>query len=202
MSEQTVRSFIAIELSEEIRKDLKKLIGELKHSEADVKWVEPDNIHLTLKFLGRISAEQIEKIKRLLEGISKEVRPFQISLSNLGAFPKLNYPRVIWIGIEEGKDKLCEINEELEERLEKTGFPKESRKYQPHLTLGRVRSTKNKERLIKQIELLMLETQRSCPIYGAKTKMEVAKITLFKSTLTPQGPIYSSLFEVTLSHTS
>ena len=241
----TIRAFIAIELSKEIKVKLgvfqetiactsastkgslpsevlyfPKRQERLKKSGADVnpvrnintsddknkisngvKWVKPDGIHLTLKFLGNIPTSKISLIKEVLDSIAKETVSFQIALSKIGAFPKIDYPRVIWVGLEEGKDKTIELNRKLEERLEKIGFPKESRSFQPHLTLGRVKSSKNKGGLKKSIELLNrdLPPLLSCESKKGGAKMTVSEIKLFKSTLTPKGAIYTCLCQATFA---
>lgn len=189
---EAIRAFIAIELSKEIKTKLGILQESLKKSNALVKWVNPDCIHLTLKFLGNISPSLILPIKEVLDDIAKETASFQIAISKIGTFPKIDYPRVIWVGIEEGENKILEINCKLEERLEKIGLPRESRPYRPHLTLGRVKSSKNKGKLKKSIEELNKDLTTT-------VKMTVFNIKLFKSTLTPKGAIYTCLILATFA---
>ncbi len=188
----TIRAFIAIELSKEIKAKLSVFQERLEKSGADVKWVKPDGVHLTLKFLGNIPTSKVSLIKEVLDSIAKEIVSFQIALSKIGAFPKIDYPRVIWVGLEEGKDKTIELNRKLEERLEKIGFPKESRSFQPHLTLGRVKSSKNKGELKKSVETLNRDLT-------TEARMTVSEIKLFKSTLIPKGAIYTCLCQVKLA---
>ncbi len=185
--DDTIRAFIAIELSKEIKEELAAFQEELKKSGADVRWVKPDGLHLTLKFLGTIFSSKTGEIKEVLQGIAKETTSFQIALSKIGAFPKIDYPRVIWIGAEEEENRISEIKDKLEKRLERIGFHKESRLYQPHLTLGRVKSSKNKTELSKNVETLNRE------LITTTAKMTVSDIRLFKSTLTPKGAIYDCL---------
>lgn len=182
----TIRAFIAIELTKELHEELRILQQEVKKSDIDAKWVNPENIHLTLKFLGNADTGQIEKIKDILEEISKQTKPFYLHLAGVGAFPKLDYPRVLWVGIDEGKNEAIEIAEKLEKGLEKIGFQKENRSFSPHLTLARIRSSKNKDKLKKLVE----ETN-----FTSKNKVYADKLTLFKSTLTPKGSIYSKIYE-------
>ncbi len=186
MHSELLRSFIAIELTNELHEELRILQQELKKSDIYAKWVSPENIHLTLKFLGNVDTGQIEKIKNILEEISKETKPFYLNLSGIGAFPKLDYPRVLWVGIEEGKNETIEIANKLEDGLEKIGFQKENRSFSPHLTLARIKSSKNKDRLKTLVE------QNA---FISKNKVYVDKLTLFKSTLTPKGSIYSKIYE-------
>lgn len=184
-----VRSFIALELTPEIQKELARIQNELKKSAADVKWVKPDGIHLTLKFLGNVSLNLIEEIKKIIDRMAGEHKRFELKIGGLSAFPNIEHPRVIWVGIELGFDKSAQLTKELEKYLIKLGFLPEKRPFKPHLTLGRVRSPRNRTQLK---ELLQSTTLLSKTI-------QVEKLVLFKSTLTPQGAIYEPLHEAKLS---
>jgi len=188
---EKIRSFIAIELDEEIKHGLASLIEKLEASGADVKWVKPENIHLTLKFLGHVSKEKINGIKRILDNAKDIFKPFRINLSGLGAFPKLSYPRVMWVGLEDAENNSKEIYDFLEKELEKIGFQKEKRPFSPHLTIGRVKSPKNREPLKSNIENLKNSLTNA---------LDVNHITLFQSTLTPGGPIYTPLYKARLGN--
>ena len=178
-----MRAFIALELSEEIKEELSRLQEELKKTGADVKWVNPENIHLTIKFLGNAGESKIEQIKKILEDISSQTGPFEISLFKVGAFPSLDHPRVIWAGIDKGCAEAEKIAALAEGKLENMGFEKEKRPFSAHLTIGRVRSGRNKAGLKEMISSLEVKP-KSCAI---------KHITLFQSTLTPRGSIYTSL---------
>lgn len=184
-----MRLFIAVELSKEIKKELTALEEKLKSSAADVKWVKPDNIHLTLKFLGETKEEQIEPIKKILNGLAEKFKVFKTEITGLGSFPSLKSPRVIWIGLN-NISVILEMVKLLEEELDKLGFPKEKRDFQPHLTLGRVRSPKNidilKETLAKNLDF-------------KAGVLEVRDVFLIESKLTPSGPIYTTLQSTGLS---
>ena len=186
---ETVRSFIALELAPEIQQELRRLQDELKKSDADVKWVKPNGIHLTLKFLGSVSLELIEEIKKLLDQLAKSHKRFAMKISGLGAFPKVEHPRVIWVGIEQGKEESLKLAKDLEQGLIKHGFLPEKRSFSPHLTLGRVRSSRKRE----QLKQLLQSTNVSAQTMQAET------LILFRSTLTPQGAIYQPLHQVNLS---
>src|SRR3989338_1265067 len=189
-----MRAFIAIELSNEIRCSLAQIESHLKYSGADIKWAEKDNIHLTLKFLGEITEEKSEKIKYILDEIAKQTKHFELSLKIskeesipfLGAFPNLNHPRVIWLGLDKGAAESRLVAEKVDDALLKIGFQKESRPFAAHLTIGRVRSPKNKEALKEKISSLRLKD------YSLQL---IDAITLFQSTLTPKGPIYTKIHE-------
>ena len=184
-----MRTFIAIEISEEIRAILAQIESHLKYSGADVKWVASDNIHLTLKFLGEITEEKCEKVKAALDEIAKTTAPFEISLKDIGAFPKIEFPRVIWVGLDKGAKESTELAGRIDEALSKLGFAKETRPFAAHLTIGRARSGKNKEALREK----MLSSQ--VPVASGQSPEIVSSVILFKSTLTPTGSIYTKLHE-------
>ncbi len=189
---EIIRAFIAIELNKEIKAKLDAFQERLKESCADVKWVNPDSIHLTLKFLGNIPPSSVKQVKEILNNVAKKTAPFAIAFSKIGAFPKMDYPRVIWVGMEEGRNNIIELNRNLEDKLEKIGVVKEARPFEPHLTLGRVKSPKNKEELKKIAESL----NRSLT---TAAKMRVSGITLFKSALSSKGAIYTPLSHATFA---
>ena len=189
-----MRTFIAIELPKEIRDYLGNLEDALKATQGDVKWVEPKNIHLTLKFLGEIDEPKKEKINSILDAVAKEKSSYKIRISSLGAFPKLNFPRVIWVGADQGDTETKEIAKILEEKIQKLGIPKEGRAFSSHITIGRTRSTKNREKLVQELK-------NAADFSGSNLEFTVTKITLFKSTLTPTGPIYEVLKEANLKTT-
>jgi len=185
-----MRTFIAVELSKEIQDALEELESQLRKSGADVKWVKPQNIHLTLKFLGEIDPKNTEEIKQVLLDIAKGLTPFKMRLTNLGAFPKINYPRVIWVDIEEGKDTLVKIAADLEEGLAKIGIPREDKPFKAHTTIGRLRSPQNRNQLVDQMQKFTSPLNKECT---------VDRLTLYKSTLTGSGPIYEVISQARLS---
>jgi 2'-5' RNA ligase len=185
-----MRLFIAIELSEPIREALAQAQSHLKYAGGDVKWVERDNIHLTLKFLGEASEEKAERVKTALDEIAGKMKPFDISLKDIGAFPNANYPRVIWVGLDKGVEESKTLAGGIDEAMSGLGFEKESRPFAAHLTIGRVRSSKNREALKEKLANYKLSTT------NCKT---ISSIVLFKSALTSSGPIYTKLHEVKFS---
>ena len=184
-----MRAFIAIELSEEIRSSLAQIESHLKYSGADVKWVDKDNIHLTLKFLGEITEEKCEKIKSILDDIGKSVKPFEISIKDIGAFPKIDYPHVIWVGLDKGVNESKELAEKIDDALSKIGFQKETRAFTAHLTIGRVKSPKNKDALKEKVGTCKIPTVNA---------QNISSVILFQSKLTPKGSIYTKLHEARL----
>ncbi|MDD5155494.1 MAG: RNA 2',3'-cyclic phosphodiesterase [Candidatus Omnitrophica bacterium] len=188
-----MRAFIAIELPNEIRDSLNGIQEKLKACKADVRWVAPENIHLTLKFLGEVNEEQLSKVKAIMETIAGQKKIFNIRLASVGAFPNMNYPRVIWAGVDNGGKEAEELACALEEKIEKIGIPKEERAFSSHITIGRIRSNLGKDRLtagLKQPENYFKDSVH---------EFSVNKLTLFKSTLTPKGPIYEIVKEANLT---
>jgi len=187
-----MRTFIAIELPKEIKDSLAKLQNQLNESGADVKWVEPQNLHLTLKFLGERDEKKVKQIAQVIEKIAQGKGSFQARIASLGAFPGIKSPRVIWVGINQGDSETKEIAKELEEEIAKTGIPKEDRPFSSHITIGRIRSSLNRERLVQGLQELADD------LAGKNLEFCIAKFTLFKSILTPKGPIYERLKDVNL----
>ena len=184
-----IRSFLAIELPETVRKKIEEVQGDLKSSRADVRWVNPDKIHLTLKFFGNIEEARIESIVQVIEGPIHNSKRFHLRVKGIGTFPHSKNPRVIWMGLIDGEDALIPLQRQLETELGKIGFEQEGRAFQPHLTLGRVNSSRGKEDLIRKMETCREEE------FG---EFGVVKVVLFKSDLKPTGPIYTPLREVSL----
>ncbi len=183
-----MRTFIAVELTEELRVKIEELQNPLKKINANVAWVKPGNVHATLKFLGEVPEDKIEKVfegtKNALEGI----KSFKLSLKNLGYFPNIKRPRVVWIGVEKGKEELSLMAVKIEEEMEKIGFPKENREFSPHLTIGRVKSPKNIERLTELIKDTSFQSQ----------EIEVKEVAVMRSELHPSGAIYTPLKKAAL----
>lgn len=190
-----MRTFIAIELPAQIQDKLSELQTLLKKSGADVKWVEPKNIHITLKFLGEIDEDKSVKITGIIEDIAERSKQFHISLSSLGAFPKIEFARVIWVGIDKGDKETKALAKELEEKFEKLEIHKEERLFSSHITIGRVRSPLNKDKLAKTLE--EMENYFS----GKNIEFNVTRISLLKSTLGSSGPIYEPLKEANITTT-
>jgi len=190
-----IRSFIAIELPEEARSGLGKLRNELERVEhAFVKWVNPEGIHLTLKFLGSIPSKQVAEVGEAMEGATREISPFHLEISGLGAFPNLKQPRVLWVGISGELDKLLGLQRNIDSALSPLGFTKEKRPFVPHLTLARIRERASPgER--RTFGDLVVST-----IFEDKYHIAVDAISLMRSQLTPAGAIYTRLSVVGSGH--
>ena len=182
----TIRTFIAISLNQEIQQALSTVQKRLKKLDCPIKWVNPGNIHLTLKFLGDVLVEDIDKIKKELDDISRNIGSIKLELTQLGAFPNIDRPKILWVGLKDDDHKIADLVSVLENNCEKLGFPKESRAFSPHITIGRIRSPKN---------LKVLSETLAQPLLPTNLAQEATHMTLYKSTLTPQGPIYEILQE-------
>lgn len=184
-----IRSFLAIELPRTVVKEIQEVQNDLRASEADVRWVNPAQIHLTLKFFGNIEESQVEPIVTSLEEPARETPSFLVNVRGVGAFPHLKNPRVIWMGVVDEEDVLCPFQKRLEESMEPLGFRPEARRFHPHLTLGRVRSARGRDNLVNRIQ------QYREKKFGA---FKAEKVLLFKSELKPSGAVYTILKEVML----
>jgi len=185
MSEM-IRSFIAFDIdSESVIKRLSEVQKTLVNTGADLKIVEPQNIHVTMRFLGDISPNMVDPIYEEMEKVS--FAPFEIELRGLGAFPTLKYARVVWAGIKKGAQELKDISSQLESCLRRLGFKPDPKGFSPHLTIARVKSGRNKAELIRIIQ--ELEDYQFGMIKASCLKLK-------RSVLTPKGPIYSTLKEV------
>ena len=132
-----VRTFVAIPLPDPVRDALAALRSSAPPG-APVRWVAPRSMHLTLKFLGEIEPDALEAVKAALESFPWNLTPFAFTLSGVGAFPGVKRPRVLWVGVTDGADRVVELAEKVERALGPLGFPREERAFSPHLTLGRV----------------------------------------------------------------
>ncbi|MDQ7798653.1 MAG: RNA 2',3'-cyclic phosphodiesterase [Candidatus Edwardsbacteria bacterium] len=186
---KTIRCFIALELPPDIRSILGEIIGQLKSSGADVKWVDPANIHLTLIFLGEIPEANVLRAGLALNVLKGKFKAIDSGLGGLGAFPSVDRPKVIWAGLSQGAEEIKEIYRQVEKLTADISQEEKAREFSPHLTLGRVRSNKNLMQLkeaVKQANIL-------------KKGFEINRLVLMKSTLTREGAIYTELNGIELN---
>ncbi|NWG03998.1 MAG: RNA 2',3'-cyclic phosphodiesterase [Syntrophaceae bacterium] len=184
-----IRSFLAIELPTPILKKIEGVQEDLRLTRADVRWVNPEKIHLTLKFFGNIEESRIEPIFKAIEGPVQNTSPFSLKVRGVGAFPLIKNPRVIWIGLMNGEEVLTVLQNQIEIKLREIGFEPENRPFHPHLTLGRMKSNLGREALVGRMEKHQEEE------FG---DFQIEKVVLFKSDLKPTGPIYTPLREIKL----
>jgi len=190
---EQIRSFIAIELPDELKAELSRLQTQLKSGgQYPVKWVNPYDIHLTLKFLGNVGVNRIGKITAAIEEAAQEVPPFRLEVKDPGVFPNLRRVQVVWVGMGGEVDKLARLQQRIEANLERLGFARESRSFAPHLTLARVRDRASHEER-QGFGQLIADTR-----FEATTAIEVDAISLMKSQLTREGAIYSRIGSVGL----
>ena len=180
-----MRAFIAIELPAGIKDALSGM--QTKSPKESISWVKSQNLHLTLKFLGDISLEQLNKIKQLIIGITKTIPGFKIKLNNLGVFPNMHTTRIIWIGADHPPLELKQLTEQLETKLAGSGTPQEQRTFRAHITIGRIRSHLVPSDLKKVIDKIEND------MAGLNWEFNCDEITLFESTLGPGGPVYTIL---------
>jgi 2'-5' RNA ligase len=199
-----MRLFIAVELPEEVRRKIANLIKELKETGAGVKWVEADNLHITLKFLGWVEDQRLEDLESWVVKAVTKTGGFKAKFEGTGAFPPGKNPRVLWVGINEGGKELKKIADSLEGTLARGGYRSEEREFSAHLTLGRVKDKAPRQdcdelsrvargegvdKLIEKIE------QHRDASFG---EAWIDSIAIMKSTLTPKGPVYDKIKEVKL----
>jgi 2'-5' RNA ligase len=187
--QETIRTFIAVELPREIHDRLQQLRDDLGTSMPDVRWTKHGNIHLTLKFLGDVEVSRIDKISDSLMDVARQFPPFAVSLAGIGAFPNSRKPRIVWVGVKKGADRLVEIARSIEASMKRLGFPRERRPFRPHLTVGRIRRLKNPQAMTRALD----ESE-----VGDLGEFAVGKISLIRSQLDPAGSIYTTIAEAPL----
>jgi 2'-5' RNA ligase len=192
----TYRTFIAIELDEELRDNLGRLQDRLTEQVApgSVRWVRPEGIHLTLKFLGDTTVDKVEEVKAALAQAAAEVGPFSFTVTGLGCFPNARRPRVVWVGIQELTGALARLRDAVEDHVAPLGFPTEKRRFSPHLTLGRVHRRASKSEVREIGEVVASST------IGIVGDLSVASVSYIKSELKPGGAVYTILSEAALPH--
>jgi 2'-5' RNA ligase len=190
---EQIRSFIAIELPRELKLELGRLEDELASgSRAPVKWVDPANMHITLKFLGDISPGMTGRITSVIEEAAREIQPFHLEAGGLGVFPNPRRVQVVWVGLDGETDRLNRLQKGIESGLVPLGFRAESRPFTPHLTLARVR-----ERAMPDERQALGQLIESTG-FTAECKFQVDYVHLMRSQLTREGPIYSRIGSVLL----
>lgn len=181
-----LRAFLAVDIGAEVRENLRRLQERLKRSQADARWVRPESIHLTLRFLGDILEADLPKLEPVMAAASAGQPPVELTVAGWGMFPNPKRPRVLWVGLPQGREKLSQVAEALERGLLAAGFGPEDRPWKPHLTLARFQSPRNLESLSK---ILAKEGEQ---VYG---RIQADRLTLFQSRLQRGGAIYTVLRE-------
>ena len=187
MAQEEIRTFIAIELLDEVCKKITEIQSEIKPLiQARVSWPKLENIHLTLKFLGDVSLNKIDSIKEELKKTSNRHSPFEMSLGGISVFPNFRRPRVIWLGVNHSSKQVVQLANSIEKAMKRLGFPPERRSFTPHLTLGRIKQRVNLEDIEPKLEKY---DKPNIPM------IRVDRFGLIKSELRPKGAVYTTLEE-------
>jgi 2'-5' RNA ligase len=179
--EDTTRTFICIEIPDSIKSRLGKLQDSLREIEAQISWTKPSNIHLTLKFLGGVTAARLERVKTAVERAANGIKPFEIEVSGTGCFPSARSPRVLWVGIARVPEELQQLYTKVEDELSQIGFDREKRKFSPHLTIGRIRTPHNASRVAEALIASDFEPEQ----------FRTNEVIVMRSDLKPTGSIYT-----------
>lgn len=186
---EVIRAFIAVLLPGDIRQKVAEVRDNLREISPEVKWVSEDNFHVTLKFLGNVTDDKLDSIMSAVAEAARDLRPFDLEISDVGAFPNSGRPRTVWVDITTGKDALAELARQVDEHCEKIGFPREDRPFRSHITIGRVKDGRGGRELGPAL------TNSEVGRLGV---VRVDSIAVMKSELRREGPIYSVLSEVNL----
>ncbi len=190
---ESIRAFIAIELSDEVKRALKTLQGKLKSvSRAPVKWTDPEGTHLTLQFLGNVDSDKVIRISAALKSASRGIHLLRLRVNGLGVFPGPTRVRVVWVGLDGDLEALNRLQKNIETALEPLGFKPEARAFTPHLTLGRVRDDARPDER-QGLGRLIGETKETIDI-----AFDVKTVHLFRSQLQPTGAVYTKIGTVEL----
>lgn len=186
-----IRTFVAIDVDAPLRRQVQDLIKTLSNTCTGVSWVAPQNVHLTLKFLGDVEDKDVYDVCRTVESAVAAWSPFRVPCRGVGAFPNLDRPRTVWLGLEDRDDRLAELQQAVENAFAKKGYPRETRPFRPHITIGRVRPHQRRlEKLIAQLK---------SPAGAEFGALPVEQCVVFSSELTPEGPLHTVMGRTTLA---
>ncbi len=181
-----IRSFVAISISQQARIAIAQMIRELQDLGAGLRWVKPENIHLTLKFLGEVHEEYLPELKSALQFSLEGVTNFFYDIAGTGCFPNFRNPRVLWVGVNEPDGPLAKLKENIENEFYKMNFPKETRKFHPHLTIARVKENQGQRPDITRFK----------NYHFGEFKVEVKNVILMTSDLHPTGARYTPIYNL------
>jgi 2'-5' RNA ligase len=181
---KVVRTFVAVLIADDLRERISEVQGQAKKLAPDVKWVAPENLHFTVKFLGDVREDALPGVFSAVEEAVGALSPFALSISGLGAFPSPRRARVVWVGAEEGREQLVALASAVDRKLVKLGFPKEDREFRSHITIGRVKTSRFLDDLARGIGEIDASS------LGAQT---VSSVAVMQSDLRPTGPVYTAL---------
>src|SRR3989442_13691831 len=184
-----VRTFICIEIPESIKERISELQTTLRQINAQVSWTKPSNIHLTLKFLGAVEVSRIERVREAVERAATGISPFEVEASGAGCFPSPRSPRVLWIGLSAVPESVKQLYANIEDELAREGFPREKRKFSPHLTIGRIRTPHNSA----QVAEALIASGFTPETFGR------TEVIVMRSDLKPTGSIYTRQAVISLT---
>jgi 2'-5' RNA ligase len=179
-----LRLFIAVPIPADISRNLEDIISNLKRTGADIKWVKPESIHITLKFLGETDEKRLLEITSAIESLGIKKSGLEVEVKGIGFFPDKKRPRVVWAGLQENTPFLAESALKIDSAIGTLGFERENRRFSPHLTIGRFRSNRGLTMLIDETEKMKTSSFGSFPI---------REFNLYSSTLKPSGAEYKVL---------
>jgi len=186
--EGKIRSFIAVDLSAPVRAALGRLVDQFRQLKCDVRWVRVEGMHVTLKFLGGVDAARLEQVHTVLGAAINNQPVLLLRVRGLGAFPTLRRPRVLWVGLE--SDGLAELAAQVEEAVSRLRFEPEKRAFTPHATLGRVNGMRGWPRVEELFKAHLSDDFGECIVDA---------VTIYRSTLRPDGAVYTPLWTIALS---
>ena len=190
---EQIRAFIAVELPPAVREAVESVVRELRSGIGDgVRWVRPEGVHLTLKFLGDIDAGSVPAVSRAMAQCAASAAPFDLFLEGVGVFPNARRPRVIWIGLGGALEPLLALQHSIDRELEGLGFARERRPFTPHLTLGRVRDGVLASQVRGVSEAVAATTVER------RAELSVREVSLMQSDLRPSGAVYTRLYAAEL----
>ena len=187
-----LRLFIAVEIASQVRSKIARHLNRRVTDLKRIKWVAPDQFHLTLKFLGDVPQTEMHHVIRAIESACGRIEPFDLVFEEIGAFPNAEHPRTLWVGVSEGVEESTDLAEAIDAELAEIGFPRESRRFTPHLTIGRVKKGAHEDD--SGLDAFLLPAKGPA-FFGVSS---VDSVTLFSSELSRGGPKYEPLAEIGL----
>jgi 2'-5' RNA ligase len=187
-AKDSIRTFVCIEIPASVKQRMEDLESELRRVDAQVSWVKPSNVHLTLKFLGGVAKDRIDAVSTAAEHAAQVTGPFGVEIGGTGCFPSARNPRVLWIGLTRLPDELTRLHSSLEQEMASEGFEREAKRFSPHLTIGRLRSPRNSAELAEKLAGTGFEPE----------SFVAREIIVMRSEPKPTGSIYTPLRIITL----
>jgi 2'-5' RNA ligase len=177
----SIRTFVCVEVPRTIKDRVEALQRSLKRDDAQVSWVKPANIHLTIKFLGDVPAHRVEAVRRCVERAAASLTEFEIQVAGAGCFPSPRSPRVLWVGLGPLPESLGRLHANVEDELAREGFPRERKPFSPHLTIGRVRGPRYAAAVAEGLIAAGFEPE----------SFRAREIVVMRSDMSPSGSVYT-----------